>query len=229
MIITYYTIADFRYKDLRGLYDFGDKKFASKEKVKEIIKNNYKFEPYLCLSRFGDLFQYKEVIEKVPVYSEYKSGKNKGQFILKNGEKVVSYYNEYKYGVKINDYSEFNQNYNDFEKNSGAKGYYELKYDHYSVIENEESIEYSCQVFIRFVECKRNYVREVKEAGKSYVPASITVEKIKESEWFPLYKCKKYDSVVYGINNNMDNYSRTELVFVSSEVSVEENKIEIID
>jgi hypothetical protein len=229
MIITYYTIADFRYKDLPGLYDFRDKNFASKEKVKEVIKNNYKFEPYLCINRFGDLFQYKEVIEKVPVYSEYKSGKNKGQFILKNGEKIVSYYNEHKYGVKTNDYSEFNQNYNDFEKNSGAKGYYELKYDNHSVTENENSIKYSCQVFIRFIECKRNYVSEVKEPSKPYVPANKTIEKIKESEWFPLYQCKKYDSLSCGINNDMDNWSRTELVFIHYEVFVEENKIEIID
>lgn len=228
MIITYYSIASYRYNYTR-LEEFSEKKFASKDKVKQIIKDNYEFEPYLSIGRFGDLFQYKDVVEKTPVYSEYKSGKNKGQFILKNGEKVVSYFNEHKYGVKINDYSEFNQNYNDFEKNSGAKGYYELKYDNHTITEKEDSIQYSCQVFIRFIECKRTYISEVKEIGKPYVPASKSVEKIKESEWFPLYQCKKYDSLSYGINNNMDNWSRTELVFVHDEIFVEETKIEIIE
>lgn len=228
MIITYYSIASYRYNYTR-LEEFSEKKFASKDKVKQIIKDNYEFEPYLSIGRFGDLFQYKDVVEKVPVYAEYKSGKNKGQFILKNGEKVVDYYNEHKYGVKINDYSEFNQNYNDFEKNSGAKGYYELKYGNHTITENEDSIQYSCQVFIRFVECKRTYINEVKEIGKPYVPASKTIEKIKESEWFPLYQCKKYDSLSYGINNNMDNWARTELVFIHDEIFIEENKIEIIE
>ena len=231
MNVIYYRIAhwDYRYSCLAGLESFAEKKFLSKDKVKQIIKDNYKFEPYLSISRFGDLFQYKEVIEKVPVYAEYKLGKNKGQFILKNGEKVVSYYTEHKYGVKINDYSQFNQNYNDFEKNSGAKGYYELKYDNHSVSELENSIKYSCQVFIRFIDVKVNFTSEIKEIGKPYVPASKSIEKIKESEWFPLYQCKKYDSLSYGINNNMDNWARTELVFVHDEIFVEENKIEIID
>ena len=231
MNVTYYRIAhwDYRYSCLAGLESFAEKKFASKDKVKQIIKDNYKFEPYLSISRFGDLFQYKEVIEKTPVYMTYKSGKNKGQFIIRSGEKVIHYYNEHKYGVKINDYSEFNQNYNVFEKNSGAKGYYELKYDKHIYTALENSIKYSCQVFIRFVECKRTYIREVKEIGKPYVPASQSIEKIKESEWFPLYQCKKYDSLSYGINNNMDNWARTELVFIHDEIFVEENKIEITE
>lgn len=229
MNIIYYTISDYRYNHLPGLYDFKEKKFTSKDKAKQIIRDNYKFEPYLSISKFGDLFQFEQVVEKVPIYKTYKTGKNKDQFILKNGEKIIHYYDEHKYGVKINDYSHCARNFSEFERNLNTRSYYELKYDNHTITEKKDSIQYSCQVFIRFVEVKVNFISEVKEAGKPYVPASKTIEKIKESEWFPLYQCKKYDYLSYGINNNMDNWSRTELVFIHDEVFVEENKIEILE
>lgn len=232
MKIKYYTV-----------YDSGEynqypeelsKNFISIDRAKQEVRNHFKFNPGLSITRFGDLYQYTPVTTKRPVYKFYKSGPKKGQIMEKNGEKIIVDHWDDVVHSKVNDYSGYEVTEYDFKNGEYyhlkyKKGFFKLKYEILPAEETIFSIKYKAQVFIQFIEAKITYTPEIKEIGKPYQVAGKKIEVTKESEFFPLYQCKKYDYLQYGINNNMDNWARTDLVFIEHEVSIEENNIEIIE
>lgn len=234
MKIKYYKLED--YRGYNQYPESMSRNFISVERAKTEIKNVYKFEPYLSISsnNFAYLCRYKKVEQKTPVYKLYRTGRNKGGIIEKKGQKVIDYYRDDSFMEKCDDYtdcefseSEFNQKPAFYEH--AKKGFYRLKYDILPIVEKEYSIIYSAKIYIQFVRAKTTVIPEIKSPGVPYQPPSEKIEILEESEFFPLYKCKKYDKIVYGIFNNMDNFSKTEEVILYSEININENEIEIIE
>lgn len=237
MEIKYYTVDNYR-----GYLNYPEElnnNFISIDRAKNAIKEFYKFEPSLSINSdsLNYLYQYEKVVEKTPIYKVYKSGPRKGGIVEKQGQKVVLKFSEHSYNKQINIYSGHNYTKSEFLapspyylENVSKLGYYELKYDSLPIEEIEKEIKYKAQVFIRFITAKKIVVPEIKEVGKPYQAPSERIEIIKESEFFPLYECpRNMDSFCYGICNNMDNWYKTSLVYVEHTVSIEENKINILE
>lgn len=234
MRIKYYKIED--YRGYNQYPESMSRNFISVERAKTEIKSVYKFEPYLSIgsNSFNSLYRFKKVELKTPIYKLYRAGKNKGAIIEKDGQKVIDYYRDDSFFEKTDDYtdcgfseSEFNRkvSYMDEQKN----GFYRLKYEILPVVEQEYSIIYSAKVYIQFIRAKKTITPEIKKPGVPYQAESEKIEILEESEFFPLYKCKKYDKIVYGICDNMDNYSKTLEVILYDEIRIDGNEIEIIE
>jgi hypothetical protein len=165
------------------------------------------------------------------------SGPKRGGIVQKDGKDVIIDYNEHSYSIVDQDFSSFNIKKHSFLDRSPYlydekySGYYELKTDNFITEIKESSVNYKCQAFVRFVEAIIENTPEVKEVGKPYQAPKKELKIIKESEWFPVYKCSKYSKNDYicGIDNNMDNWARTELLFIESEIFVREEELEMVE
>jgi hypothetical protein len=235
MKIIYYTIPDYHCIYLPKELNVN---FVSKELALAAIQKYYQFNPSpSCKFESNYLKTYKPIVEKIPIYKVYKSGPKRGGIVQKDGKDVIIDYNEHSYSIVDQDFSSFNIKKHSFLDRSPYlydekySGYYELKTDNFITEIKESSVNYKCQAFVRFVEAIIENTPEVKEVGKPYQAPKKELKIIKESEWFPVYKCSKYSKNDYicGIDNNMDNWARTELLFIESEIFVREEELEMVE
>lgn len=104
MKIEYYTLNNWNRYD----FDSGELKFSSVERIKNYIRENYKFNPHLSIPKYkftGLEIREPDIIVQ-EYYKTYKTGPNKGQFVLnKTGQKIVIDKEEIKIAKTVADYS----------------------------------------------------------------------------------------------------------------------------
>lgn len=217
--------------DCYNRYGWGDDelKFASVERIKKHILENYKFDPHLFIPNLkfvGLLVQEPDIIV-YEYYKTYKTGPKKGEFILdKNNQKIVIGKEEIKTFKIVADYSNYNLSKHEFEKcDFQCEGYYELSYDILPYEVKEDSIVYKAQVFITFVTATKEFTPEIKTPGVPYQESKTVIKEISRSPKYPLRKCQDK----YGLLNSLDNWYKTENCFVYSEVGWRKEILEILD
>jgi hypothetical protein len=124
------------------------------------------------------------------------------------------------------------QNYTTLYKFSEAysgnfSGYYELFLGETQHKVNDNDIQFFAEIFIKFVDAEKTYSPEVKVAGQPYQPAKKEIKTIREVGPLPLYGCNKYGNYIYGVESNMDNWSKTSRAITQDNLYINHDTLEI--
>lgn len=225
MKIEYYVLNNWNRYD----FDAGELKFSSVERIKKYILESYKFDPHLSIPKHK--FTGLEVCEPFVIVQEYykiyKTGPNKGQFVLdKNGQKIVIDKEEIETTKIVADYSNYDLLRHEFEVcNFKRDGYYELSYEVQPVVETDEEITFSAQVFISFVTATKEFTPEIKTPGVPYQESKTVIKEIARSPKYPLRICQDK----YGLLDNLDAWYKPQNCFVVATIGWNKEVLEILD
>lgn len=94
----------------------------------------------------------------------------------------------------------------------------------------DDQIVWKAQVFVKFFNARREFSREIKEAGKPYQPEREEVVVLGEaSDWLPVWRVKgdNYNEEKFGLNNNIDSWFRASEYWVEHRIWIKKNELEI--